>query len=75
MFASLAELERDNIVERTTSGRNARGRKDGERGGRLPMGYTRTESGIEIEPAGAEVVRSIFTQRVEGATLTAIAIT
>ena len=73
MFASLAELERDTIIQRTTDGRNERGKIDGEKGGRLPMGYVRTEGGIEIDPARASVVRSIFTQRAAGATLAAIA--
>lgn len=33
MFASLAQLERDVITERTTGGRNERGKIDGEKGG------------------------------------------
>lgn len=73
MFASLAELDRDSIVERTTGGRDARGAIDGERGGRVPYGYYRTESGISINDTAAEVVRSIFTMRGDGMTLTAIA--
>lgn len=73
IFAGLAELERDVITERTTAGRNARGRRDGERGGRLPMGYVRTEAGPDLEPEGAGVVRRIFSERVAGATLAAIA--
>ena len=36
MFAAMARLERDTIVERTSAGRNARGKVDGERGGRMP---------------------------------------
>ena len=73
MFASLAELDRDNIVQRTTEGRDARGRIDGERGGRVPMGYTRTEEGVEIVPDEAEIVRQIFSKRGASATLTVIA--
>jgi len=73
MFASLAELERDNIVQRTTEGRDARGRIDGERGGRLPMGYMRTDEGIVVVENEAEIVRDIFSQREAGNTLTAIA--
>jgi site-specific DNA recombinase len=72
MFASLAELDRDNIVERTTDGRNERGKKDGEKGGRLPLGYIRTESIIEIDREAALIVRRIFELR-KSATLTAIA--
>jgi len=73
MFASLAELDRDNIVQRTTEGRDARGRIDGERGGRVPMGYIRTEEGIEIVPVEAKIVCQIFARRKFGATLTLIA--
>lgn len=72
MFASLAELERDNIVERTTGGRNERGKKDGEKGGRLPLGYIRLE-GVEIDQAAAETVKRIFALRKADMTLTAIA--
>jgi site-specific DNA recombinase len=73
MFASLAELDRDNIVQRTTDGRNARGHINGERGGMLPMGYIRTSQGIEIDNAAAAVVRDMFEDRADGATLTQIA--
>ena len=73
MFASLAELERDNIVERTTDGRDERGKLDGDRGGRLPMGYIRTEHGPEIIQAEAEIVRQVFALRQAGLVLTAVA--
>ena len=74
MFAALAELERDNIVERTTAGRNERGRADGERGGRVPMGYIRTDgSGIAVDVPRAEIVRRMFTMRRQHMTLMAIA--
>jgi site-specific DNA recombinase len=73
MFAALAQLERDTIVQRTTDGRNQRGKQDGEKGGRLPMGYIRTAEGVEIDPERAELVRRIFTMRRTGMTLTTIA--
>jgi len=73
MFASLAELERDNIVERTTSGRNERGKVDGDRGGRLPMGYTRSDEGPIIVADEADIVRQVFELRQSGIVLTAIA--
>lgn len=53
MFAALAQLERDNIVQRTTDGRNQRGRIDGERGGRVPMEYKRV---FENGKATGEVI-------------------
>jgi hypothetical protein len=56
-------------VERTTSGRNARGKVDGERGGRLPYGYVRAAGGILIDPAAAAVVRKIFGMKKRGASL------
>ena len=73
MFAALAELERDTIVQRTTDGRNERGRKDGERGGRVPDGYTRTPEGIMIVAERADIVRKIFDLRDQGLALRAIA--
>jgi DNA invertase Pin-like site-specific DNA recombinase len=43
MFADVAEFEWESIAARTTDGRNARGRKDGERGGRVRYGYRRCD--------------------------------
>jgi site-specific DNA recombinase len=59
LFAALAQLERDTIVERTTGERNARGAQDGERGGRVPYGYRRVGEVVKIDPAAAAVVRKI----------------
>jgi site-specific DNA recombinase len=78
MFASLAELERDTIVERTTAGRNTRGKIDGEKGGRVPMGYQRIFEdakavGVELDPGKVSLVRDIFSQRSQGETLSKIA--
>jgi len=73
IFAALAQLERDNIVERTTSGRNQRGKQDGERGGRLPYGYVRSPAGIVVDADAAEVVRQIVALDRVGASLRQIA--
>jgi site-specific DNA recombinase len=75
MFAALAQLERDTIVERTTAGRNARGKKDGEKGGSVPYGYVRalSESALLVDEKAAQVVRKIFSMRNEGLTLRSIA--
>ena len=73
MFAALAALDRANIVERTTAGRNERGKVDGDRGGKLPMGYIRTETGLAVVPGEAETVRRILAARLAGTTLTEIA--
>lgn len=79
MFAALGQLERDTIVARTTDGRNARGQVDGEKGGRVPMGYRRilaaskSTGEIVIIDDEAAIVRTIYDMRGNGATLTAIA--
>jgi site-specific DNA recombinase len=73
MFAALAQLERDTIVERTTDGRNKRGKIDGEKGGRLPFGYTRLPAEIVIDEHAAAIVRRIFALRSQGLTLVKIA--
>lgn len=73
MFAAIAELERDTIVERTRAGLDARAKIDGERGGRLPDGYMRSGDAIEIVPERASIVRQIFDMRDQGLTLRAIA--
>lgn len=76
MFAALAALERDLIVQRTTDGRNALGRQTGERGGRLPLGYKRAarkKSPVEVDEEGKRTVRLIFRLRRSGMTLREIA--
>ena len=74
IMATFADYERGLIRERTTGGRRARARIDGERGGTLPMGYQRIESGkFAVEPAAAGLVRHIFTLRDEGRAYGAIA--
>ncbi len=73
MFAAIAQLDHANIVKRLTDGRNARYRISGDRGGRLPYGYTRSIDGIEIDHPAADAIRSIFEQRSQGAKLRTIA--
>src|SRR5262249_38869476 len=73
MFAALAQLDRDNIVKRTTDGRDARGRRDGEKGGNVPLGYVRKDDGIGVQPAAAALVRRIFLMRSQPASLGGIA--
>ncbi len=75
MFAALAQLERDTIVECTTTGRNQRGKQDGEKGGRVPFGYKRNKDteAVEVEPSTAPIVHRIFALRASGATMRAIA--
>jgi len=73
MFAALAQLERDLIAERTRAALAEHGRRDGERGGRLPYGYVRSERGIAVDRHAASVVRKIFALRASGLSLRAIA--
>jgi site-specific DNA recombinase len=80
LFAALAQLERDTIVERTTAGRDARGKRDGERGGRVPYGYRRVfdpktgaSVGVEVVEDQAAVVRRVIRARKRGQSWRAIA--
>jgi site-specific DNA recombinase len=73
MFASLAELERDSIVERTTSGRNQRAKVDGEKGGRVPWGYNRFDDSIIINMDAAQLVRQLFTRSDSGESMNSLA--
>jgi site-specific DNA recombinase len=81
MFAALAQLERDTIVERTSAGREQRGKIDGEKGGRLPFGYVRRAAeiaikrpaSIDVDDRAALIVRRIFALRDQGLSLRKIA--
>lgn len=73
LFAALAQLERDTIAERTRDALDAHGLRDGEKGGKLPFGYVRTDRGLRVDRAGAYVVRAIFARRASGASMRAIA--
>lgn len=73
IFAALAQFERDQIAQRTKDAMAARGRRDGERGGRLPYGYLRTAESIAVDPYCGEVVRRIYGMRRRGLSLRAIA--
>ena len=80
MFAALSELAlENNVVERTTKGRDARGRIDGERGGQMPMGYKRVfdetgdSIGVEVNDSEAETVQYIFVLRARGNSLQTVA--
>lgn len=62
----VAEMERQNITKRTSSGRKLKAAKGGYSGGRAPYGY-RVENGkMEIIPEEAEVVKIIFEDRKKG---------
>jgi DNA invertase Pin-like site-specific DNA recombinase len=73
MFAALAQLERDLIAERTRAALAELGVTTGDKGGRTPYGYVRTEDGFTIEPAAVPLIRDIFRWREQGWTLRRIA--
>jgi len=73
IFAVLAQFERDLVSQRTTDALAERGKRDGEKGGRLPYGYRRSDAGIVIDTEEAKVVRRIFRLHKEGRSLREIA--
>jgi site-specific DNA recombinase len=82
MFAALAQLERDITVQRTTDALAERGKRDGEKGGRVPYGYRRIFEvreekrvcvGVEIDEEQAKVVKRIISMDKRGLSLREIA--
>ena len=65
----LAEQERNNITIRTSGGRNMKAKQGGYSGGRPPYGYYVSNKQLYIKEDEAEVVRFIFAQRDNGATI------
>lgn len=61
MFASIAALERDVLLERSALGRSRRVRQGKWPGGPPPLGYKVGADGrLEIEPHEAQTIRTIF---------------
>ena len=73
MFAALAQLERDQIAQRTRAALDEHNRRDGETGGGMPYGYARDESGVRVDLSQSRIIRRIFAMRAQKATLRAIA--
>ena len=68
-----AEMERDNITKRTSSGRAVKSSRGGYSGGRSPFGYRAENGMLVISPDEAEIVRTIFRMKdEEGRTYRAI---
>lgn len=63
-----AEIERDNINKRTSSGRRVKASKGGYSGGRPPYGYKPQSGNLVIVPEEAEVVRYVIKSKENGAT-------
>lgn len=74
IFAVLAQFERDLVSQRTTDALIERGKIDGEKGGRLPYGYRRSDKGIVIYEEEIKIVRRIFRMHKQGHSLREIAI-
>lgn len=55
-----AQMERENITKRTSTGRIAKARTGGYAGGRVPMGYKCVDGKLIINEDEAKVVRFIF---------------
>lgn len=64
--ATMAQMERDNITRRTSSGRNQKAKTGGYSGGRVPYGYKVVDGKLEIEPREADAVRMMFKLREKG---------
>ena len=66
ILASLAELERESIRQRMTTGRKLKAEKGGYAGGEPPYGYRANNGRLEINPNEAPTVQTIFRLRKEG---------
>ena len=64
----VAEMERENITKRTSSGRKIKASRGGYSGGRPPYGYTPSNGKLEIVPEEAEVVRYVIGAKENGET-------
>ncbi|WP_424766314.1 recombinase family protein [Paenibacillus sp. sgz302251] len=75
MLAVFAQLERDMIIERTTSGRRQRTGKGMWYGGRLAFGYewNKELQMLEIKPEEAAIVRDIYKKYLQGESRLSIA--
>jgi site-specific DNA recombinase len=65
----VAEMERENINKRTSSGRKAKAAQGGYSGGKAPMGYKVENKQLVINPEEAEVVKFIFERKFDGKTM------
>ncbi len=65
----VAEMERDNINKRTSSGRAIKAARGGYSGGQPPMGYKVQDGRLIINENEAPVVRFIFERKKAGCTM------
>lgn len=64
----VAEMERENITKRTSSGRRVKASKGGYSGGRPPYGYITKDGQLVVVPEQAEIVKRIFDMKDNGST-------
>lgn len=62
----IAQMERENITKRTSSGRKIKSAQGGYSGGRAPMGYSVSNGKLVINSDEAKVVRRVFELRDSG---------
>ena len=68
----VAEMERENITKRTSSGRKVKAAKGGYSGGRPPYGYSPLNGKLIVVPEEAEVVRFVIESKDSGKTFQTI---
>lgn len=75
ILAAFAQLERENIKERTTMGRQARLAKGHYNSSRPPLGYSFLSgcNDLKVNPYEASIVREIFSLFISGTAINAIA--
>lgn len=73
ILASFNQLDRENIVQRTTMGRNAKAAQGEYAGGRPPYGYESVNGELTINEAEAITVKEIFELKKNGESLRKIA--
>lgn len=62
----VAQLERENIKNRTTAGRSMKIKRGGFAGGNVPYGYDNVDKELRVNPVEAEIVREVFRLRGSG---------
>lgn len=71
-IVSMAQMERENITKRTSSGRKIKAAQGGYSGGNAPYGYKVSNGGLVINEEEAEVARYIFDLRNRGYSMRSI---
>lgn len=75
VLMAFAELERSQIADRMQSGRDEKARQGERNGAPVPYGYTYTGGQWAAHPDQVAVVRSIFSEFIDGASLRGVAAT